>query len=513
MRTAFYRQISPNRYFFYDLQATSSDNHLQNSVVPFNEIDRSEAILMQAIKRGALAGLLVFALVAVATAQNTIPWARDIQQAKQIAAQQNKLVMVHFWSPQCGPCLALEKYVFRNPQMARAVAANFVPVKVNAAQRPDLADMFQVTRWPTDVYITPGGSEIFRQVSPSNANNYVTLLDRVAQKNQRSQPQRGLNELAQAARNSRNSYAGGQFEPRGYQSGPNPRSNNVDSYNNRPSPYDSRVRQHQDPRYRDQQYQDLQYQDRNNSNPPMNRNSRVNDNWQPAPTNGPYADQYPRNGAFQGTPVHDNQNRDDRRGYDSRNKDGYFPGDNQRQNNPPPRYDDRTPRGEIRDNEFYGNHPQNTDPRENSAGNNRRPATSPPTIAAGNPTLALDGFCVVSLQEKSKWLPADKRWGAIHRGRTYLFVGQFEQQKFLDDPDKYAPMLSGYDPVRFFEDRKVVAGKREFGVFLKNKRLGHSQIFLFSDQKSMQAFEAAPGNYVGKVYEAMRLNAMGRMRR
>lgn len=109
--------------------------------------------------------------------------------------------------------------------------------------------------------------------------------------------------------------------------------------------------------------------------------------------------------------------------------------------------------------------------------------------AASNPPLALDGFCPVTLVERKKWLSGDARWGAIHRGRTYLFVGQQEQQAFLATPDRYAPVLNGIDPVVALDRQQELLGKREFGAFLDN------QIYLFSSEASYRQFKKNPARY------------------
>lgn len=121
-----------------------------------------------------------------------------------------------------------------------------------------------------------------------------------------------------------------------------------------------------------------------------------------------------------------------------------------------------------------------------------------PPRAPGNPPLALDGFCPVTLVERKKWLPGDARWGAIHRGRTYLFVGQQEQQAFLATPDRYAPALNGIDPVVALDRKQELMGKREFGAFLDN------HIYLFSSEASYRQFKKNPARYAVAPRQAQR---------
>lgn len=128
--------------------------------------------------------------------------------------------------------------------------------------------------------------------------------------------------------------------------------------------------------------------------------------------------------------------------------------------------------------------PQNT-PSNNSA--NVPPSDVQPPLA---PPLALDGYCPVSLVEKQQWIPGDKRWGANHQGRIYLFSGPEAQSRFLADFDRYAPAASGFDIVLAAEERKNVPGLRQHGVFFKDR------IFLFASEATLQKFSANPLYYM-----------------
>jgi protein disulfide-isomerase len=134
------------------------------------------------------------------------------------------------------------------------------------------------------------------------------------------------------------------------------------------------------------------------------------------------------------------------------------------------------------------------------------PASESPTAAAGpptadavhNPPLGLDGFCPVQLAEKAAWSRGDERWGAVHRGRTYLFVGPEEQHRFLLDADRYAPVNSGDDVVVALEQGRTVPGLREHGVSFGGR------IYLFADEVTLEKFTKNPRYYADRAIQAMR---------
>ena len=115
-----------------------------------------------------------------------------------------------------------------------------------------------------------------------------------------------------------------------------------------------------------------------------------------------------------------------------------------------------------------------------------------PTAGAdpyGSMPLGLEGYCPVTLIDKGSWVEGRAQWGARHRGRTYLFAGAEQQKAFLADPDRYAPALSGDDPVLALDAGKCTPGQRRYGVTYQ------SRTYLFSSSETRDAFAANPQRY------------------
>lgn len=93
--------------------------------------------------------------------------------------------------------------------------------------------------------------------------------------------------------------------------------------------------------------------------------------------------------------------------------------------------------------------------------------------------------------------------GAIHRGRTYLFVGPQEQQRFFADPDRYAPAASGNDVVLATEQGQAVPGMRQHGVYYGN------HVYLFSSEASLEKFSKNPNVYFSQASGSLRAGAYG----
>ena len=121
------------------------------------------------------------ATASVVDAQEQISWVADVQTASAMAAEQRRLVLLHFYSDNCEPCVRLEQNVFNQPEVASAVAQNYLAVKVHAGKNPQLAARYRVNRWPTDVFVTPSGLEVHRTISPQRPGEYIAVLNQVAQ--------------------------------------------------------------------------------------------------------------------------------------------------------------------------------------------------------------------------------------------------------------------------------------------------------------------------------------------
>ncbi len=131
-------------------------------------------------------------------------------------------------------------------------------------------------------------------------------------------------------------------------------------------------------------------------------------------------------------------------------------------------------------------------------------ADSRPQLGPGNPPLALDGYCPVQLLDdmragRADWTRGNVQLGAYHRGRTYLFAGPKQQNRFLADPDRYAAVLSGNDPVLALERGRVTAGCRAQGVLFEDR------IYLFVDEASRKQFSAKPKHYADWALRTMQI--------
>lgn len=519
---------------------------------------------MSMLSKTLIVAAVVAALATPAFAQFNQPWSDSLPAAQQAAASQRRLVLIHFWSESCTPCRVMEQTVFNRTEVLRALSSNYVAVKVNSREAPELAQRFGVNRIPADVIMTPDGQLVDRSVGSMTADQYIAMIDRTA-----ALHRAGMPAAATPLVQSTTAY--------------DPRTGEVGQYNPRNSTFVPRgAAAGQMPMQQTPMQQTLTQQTPTQQTP-----------LQQTPTVGRFvsdqaANSYPFRDPAAGGSQHTRAEAAITPPYGQQYRPGSIPQDNPyidgpaRQNsqatgaapmgptangqheprfaagNEQPQYSPQTwqaqqapqqqlptrggqfepagpaqgnqgqvsayadapngglpwtPNEEFAPSEPSLNQPENrspapgaanmqppaisqTPPSENTAPPAQREAPQPgpsPADQQGPPPLALSGFCAVNLVEEpndaQKWAKGDRRWGAIHRGRLYLFTGQEQQQRFLAAPDRYAPVLSGADVVNYVDEGRVVQGAIETGVFYGGR------IFLFQSEENLRRFWTNPDHY------------------
>jgi YHS domain-containing protein/thiol-disulfide isomerase/thioredoxin len=499
-----------------------------------------------------LVGWLV-AGAAVAGGADLVTWAPTLADAQKIAAEQNKLVLVHFHNDHCPPCERVEREVFSQPRVAESLVRNYVPVKVHAGAQPKIAEQFRVDRWPTDVICTPAGLEIMRTTSPQKADAYVGLIDQVAlqtgvgtarqwQTSMQAAGQQVLDPQVAQAQAVAGQVAGaaqgyiqqGATAAQGYanqaataaQGAANQANSTFQAYAAQAN------RWNQQAQATTQQAANTAQQLGNSAQQfgavaqqaGQDLRSAWNGGGAGAVAGSAYAQfASPQAGpAGAATPA-------------TAPVVPSLPTANPFVSAgpsvvPPPAAVSQQPSSQP------PLAPQNPAPQPPAG----HPAIPQPTAAAGPPTsvlppgpaptaipsaqsisalagnpspsltpeqglvpasqappIALEGYCPVTLLEQRKWKRSDPKFGAIHRGRTYLFASEAEQKKFLADPDAFTPVLSGYDPVAFAQRGEMVEGRRSYGLTY------NKQIYLFADEASLQTFSKSPQAFADTARQAM----------
>lgn len=382
--------------------------------------------------------ILVLAAGPVA-AQEQIVWQTDIAKAVKQAKAEKKLVLVHFYGDTCAPCKDVERNVFPQPLVVQAMMRNYVPVKINIDKEEKIAAAYGIRQIPQDVFLAGGTGQVLnRTITKETAAEYSNFLDNYA-------IQTGSGASREAA------------------------------FRERASRYEQQnVQAEQAPAVQQKLVQN-QFVVPNRYSKPAQTQPQVTygegagaSNSQPQV--GPYGEQ-PEPTA----------------------KDGSVPG-----------YAPQGGAGGARTD--LSQDMQRTNFQDQADITTRPPVRNHFIAIKDIPPIGMDGYCPVSVTPpgpklKGAWKKGDPRYGAVHRGRTYLFVSAVEQAKFLANPDAYCPVLSGADPVIFAETGKLVDGKREFGMALTHE--GRDEMYFFTSEENLLRFNQNPGQFGTIAHQAM----------
>ncbi len=395
-----------------------------------------------------------------------VRWRGSLDEAKVEASQTGRLVLLHFWSPNCGPCRKLESAVFPMPQVGAAIEKNYVPVKIDASASSAMAYAYKVDRVPSDVILTAHGNVLATYTSPLTQQGYLAKLGEVVAQfgGQRSRPA-----VATKPQQVNAAYAGLQgsqmqatstpvanLVAQGAASNVTPATSALATSALNPPP-SSQPSQAVD-RYA---LPDRQY----HSSP---KKTEVPANAMPSSYRNPYMAQQMQTSAVHQTSAV---------AYPSQQ----------------PTTASTVPQAAV-SSTVPGTGPATATVATKNA--SKTPSVHA-KLPAGSPPLGFDGYCPVSLKFDKKWVRGDVKYGAIHRGRTYLFVGEGQRQQFLANPDAYSPVFSGMDPVAFLDSKQTIEGSRRFGFEYRGA------FYLFSSSETMQKFASQPDRYAVGVRQAM----------
>jgi len=104
--------------------------------------------------------------------------------------------------------------------------------------------------------------------------------------------------------------------------------------------------------------------------------------------------------------------------------------------------------------------------------------------------VGLEGYCPVELVRHEQWVEGDPRWAVEHEGRTYLMSGALASRLFRANPEQYAPVLGGCDPVLAATGKGMVAGRTDVSVIYAGR------LYMFSSQVTLAKFREHPERFI-----------------
>jgi len=91
--------------------------------------------------------------------KGSIDWITDLPAAKDSALAQGKPIIIDFNADWCVWCKRMDKDIYENMQVAE-LAEQFICVKIDTQEQPDVAENYMVRGLPTTAFLTSKAKKI-----------------------------------------------------------------------------------------------------------------------------------------------------------------------------------------------------------------------------------------------------------------------------------------------------------------------------------------------------------------
>ena len=94
--------------------------------------------------------------------QSGIQWHEWGQKAFNLAQAEDKLILLDLTAVWCHACHVMDQTTYADPRVLALLQANFIAVRVDTDQRPDLESRYRTGGWPTTSLLLPTGEILFQ---------------------------------------------------------------------------------------------------------------------------------------------------------------------------------------------------------------------------------------------------------------------------------------------------------------------------------------------------------------
>ena len=142
-------------------------------------------------------------------AHNPVDWYPWGKEALERAKRQDKPIFLSIGYSTCYWCHVMERESFENADVARVLNENFIAIKVDREERPDIDEQYMLATqlmtgqggWPNSLWLTPDGRP-WMAATYFPREQFISILKRIADlwKTRRADVDRQADELAEAMR-------------------------------------------------------------------------------------------------------------------------------------------------------------------------------------------------------------------------------------------------------------------------------------------------------------------------
>ena len=132
--------------------------------------------------RYVLIALLVFLLLIgwrayedLMPVEEKVDWVFDYDHAFNNSKAENKTLLIYFYTSWCSWCKKLSRDTYSNDEVAELLNGNFTCLKINAEEHPDLVTPYNISGYPTILFLSPEGKELGRILGYKPPDSFIGI--------------------------------------------------------------------------------------------------------------------------------------------------------------------------------------------------------------------------------------------------------------------------------------------------------------------------------------------------
>jgi thioredoxin-related protein len=101
---------------------------------------------------------------------------KNLEEAKKLAQQENKLIFIDLYTTWCGPCKLMKKNTFPNPELGEFFNKNFISLYIDAEKEgTELAKKFKIVNYPSFLFLDQNGELVQYEYGYYNAAQFLNI--------------------------------------------------------------------------------------------------------------------------------------------------------------------------------------------------------------------------------------------------------------------------------------------------------------------------------------------------
>jgi YHS domain-containing protein/thiol-disulfide isomerase/thioredoxin len=115
-------------------------------------------------------------------------WLASYDEARALAIEHDRPILLHFHASWCGPCRTMEQNVLHTSEVKQLLGRDVIGVKIDSDRNSHLVSRFSIGALPSDVLIDTNGAILYRASGYQDKARYVRMVKQASDRYQPKVP-------------------------------------------------------------------------------------------------------------------------------------------------------------------------------------------------------------------------------------------------------------------------------------------------------------------------------------